>query len=74
MGNNALSSICPTSFLFVCLLGFNIRAAISQPYSDDEHEIDDKMNMKWWRNEKGMGHKDNGVDKPWLPLEIGIDG
>ena len=24
--------------LFVCLLGFNVRAAIFQLYSDDEHE------------------------------------
>ena len=28
------------------LLGFNVRAAIFQPYSDDEHEMDEKMNMK----------------------------
>ena len=27
--------------LFVCLLGFNVRAAIFQLYSDDEHETDD---------------------------------
>ena len=32
--------------LFVCLLGFNVRAAIFQQNSDDEHEIDDKMIMK----------------------------
>ena len=32
--------------LYVCLLGFNVRAAICQLYSDDEHEIGDKMNMK----------------------------
>ena len=60
--------------LFVCLLGFNARAVVFQLYSGDEHELDDKMNMKWWWNEKGMGHKDNGVDKFWLPLEIGGGG
>ena len=27
------------SIMFVCLLGFNVRAAIFQLYSDDEHEI-----------------------------------
>ena len=32
--------------LSVCLLRFNARAAIIQLYSDDEHEVDDKMNMK----------------------------
>ena len=32
--------------IFVCLLGFSVRAAIFQLYSDDEHKIDDKMNMK----------------------------
>ena len=31
---------------FVCLLGFKVRAAIFQLYPDDEHEVDDKMNMK----------------------------
>ena len=46
------------------LLGLNVRAAVSQLYSGDEHETDDKMNMK-----NGMGHKDNRVDQFWLPLE-----
>ena len=32
------------------------------------------MNMKWMINEKGMGHKDNVVDKFWLALEIGSGG
>ena len=41
------------------LLGFNARAAIFQLYPGDEHEIDDKINMKWWWNENGIGHKDN---------------
>ena len=27
---------------FVCLLGFNARAAIFQLYSGDEHKVDDK--------------------------------
>ena len=35
------------------LLGFNAHAAIFQPYSGDEHEIDNKM--KWWWNEKRDG-------------------
>ena len=62
------------SLLVCCLLGFKVRAAIFQIFSDDEHEMDDKMNMKWWWNEKGMGHKDNRVDKFWLPLEKGVMG
>ena len=37
------------------LLGFNTRAAIFQLYSGDEHEVNDKMNMKWWWNEKWDG-------------------
>ena len=57
------------------LLWFYVQAAIFQLYSDDEHEMDDKMNMKWWWNEKkGMGHKDNRVEKFWLPREKGRDG
>ena len=48
------------------LLGFNARAAIFQLYPGDEREMNDKMNMKWWWNEKEMGHKENGVDKFWL--------
>ena len=62
-------SQCYSYSLFVCfLLWFNARAAIVQQYSGDEHERDDKMNMKKW-NEKKMGHKDNGVDKFWLPQD-----
>ena len=39
--------------LFVCLLGFNVRAAIFQLYSDNEHEMNDKMNMKWRKKKDG---------------------
>ena len=38
-----------------CLLGFKVRAPIFQLYSDDEHEMDDKMTTKWWWNEKKDG-------------------
>ena len=38
--------VCFDTCQFVCLLGFNVRAAIFQLYSDNEHEMDDKMNMK----------------------------
>ena len=31
---------------------FYAQAAICQLYSGDEYEMDDKMNMKWWWNEK----------------------
>ena len=58
--------------LFVCLLGFNARAAIFQLYSGDEREMDDKMNMTDDEMKQGMGHRDNGVDKFWLPLEKGV--
>ena len=34
---------------------FNAQAAIFQLYSGDEHEMDDKMNMKWWWNETWDG-------------------
>ena len=52
----------------------NIRAAIFQLYSGDEYEMDDKMDMKEWWMKNGMGHKDNGVDKFLLALEIGKGG
>ena len=45
------------------LLGFNALAAIFQQYSDDEHEMDDKMNINGCEMKNGMGHKDNGVSK-----------
>ena len=32
---------------FVCLLGFNVRAAIFHLYSDDEHDNDDEMKNGW---------------------------
>ena len=35
-----------TMFFCFCFLGFNAKAAIFQLYSGDEHEVDDKMNMK----------------------------
>ena len=37
------------------LLEFYAQAAIFQLYSGDKHEIDDKMNMKWWWHEKWNG-------------------
>ena len=55
------------------LLVFNAQAAIFQLYLGDEHEMDEKMNMKWW-NEKWDVTQGNGVDKFWLPLEIGRGG
>ena len=34
------------------LLGLNAQAAVFQLYSGVEHEMDDKINMKWWWNKK----------------------
>ena len=41
--------------LFVCLFGFNVRAAIFQLYSNDEHEMDDKNEheIKKWDGTQG---------------------
>ena len=53
---------------------FYAQTAVFQLYSGDEHEMDDKMNMKWWWNENGMGHKANRVNDFRLPLEKGRGG
>ena len=47
-----------TDWLVDWLMVFYAQAAIFHLYSGDEHEMDDKMNMKLWWNENGMGHKD----------------
>ena len=46
-----------------------------QQYPGDEYEMEDKM-LTWIDDEMkdGTRHKDNRVDKSWLPLEIGRGG
>ncbi len=49
------------------LLVFYAPATHYRLYRGDGHEVDDKINMKWWwRYEKGTGHKGHQKSKKWI--------